>query len=331
MRKALAASLFCLLTSSAGFPRTAHVPIVATAMPIDPADPANRQFGRLRYLAGWHLTSRQASFGGYSALWVEGNQFLALADTGDYVRFRMTAAGVIGDSQFGTLPAFPGDPAERDDRDSESMALGPEGDIWVGFERRNAVMRYARDFAKPISLNVPPAMANWPLNSGPESMVRLQGGRFVIFAEGWKRRQHVPRGLLFPGDPTNPGNVPIEFRYRPPPGYVPTDAQQLPDGRIVVLHRHFSMLDGFSAAVAIVDPEAISPNALVEGEFVAELRPPLNIDNMEGISVTREGDRTVLWMISDDNQMPVERTVLLKFELMTTATSAGQDIKKPGR
>jgi len=332
MRKALAALLFCLLTSSAGFPRTAHVPILATAISIDPADPAHRDIGRLRYLAGWHLTSRQADFGGYSALWVEGNQFLALADTGDYVRFRMTATGVISGSQFGVLPAFPADPAERDDRDSESMTLGPEGDIWVGFERRNAVMRYARDFARPISLSFPPAMANWPLNSGPESMARLKGGRFVIFAEGWKRRQHVPRGLLFPGDPTNPANVPIQFRYRPPRGYVPTDAQQLPDGRIVVLHRHFTMLDGFSAAVAIVDPEAIASDALVEGEFVAELRPPLNIDNMEGISVTREGGKTMLWMISDDNRMPVERTLLLKFQLVDNSGDGGDlNIKKPGR
>ena len=328
MRKALAASLFCLLTSSAGFPWAAHAPIVVTAMPIDPNDPAHRDFGRLRYLTGWHLTSRQPSFGGYSSLWVEGNQFLALADTGDYVRFRMAATGAISGSLFGTLPAFPAYPVGRDDRDSESMALGPEGDVWVGFERRNAVMRYARDFAKPVSLSFPPAMKNWPLNSGPEAMARLQGGRFLILAEGWKRRQHVPRGLLFPGDPTNPANVPIEFRYRPPRGYVPTDAQQLPDGRIVVLHRHFTMLDGFSAAVAIVDPDAIASDALVEGEFVGELKPPLNIDNMEGISITRENGKTILWMISDDNRMPIERTLLLKFELVERAD---RDTKKPGR
>jgi hypothetical protein len=88
------------------------------------------------------------------------------------------------------------------------------------------------------------------------------------------------------------------------------------------------MIDGFSAAVAIVDPDTIASDALVEGEFVAELQPPLNIDNMEGISVTREKGRTILWMISDDNRMPIERTLLLKFELVERAD---RDRKKPGR
>ena len=37
---------------------------------------------------------------------------------------------------------------------------------------------------------------------------------------------------------------------------------------------------------------------------------------MEGVSLTQEGGRTIVWMISDDNQVPVERTLLLKFELV---------------
>jgi hypothetical protein len=36
---------------------------------------------------------------------------------------------------------------------------------------------------------------------------------------------------------------------------------------------------------------------------------------MEGIAATRDGDRTILWIISDDNRVPIERTLLLKFEL----------------
>jgi hypothetical protein len=54
---------------------------------------------------------------------------------------------------------------------------------------------------------------------------------------------------------------------------------------------------------------------VVVGEPIGELAPPLNVDNMEGISVTREGGRTIIWLISDDNQLAIERTLLLKFEL----------------
>ncbi|KRB79849.1 hypothetical protein ASE00_19320 [Sphingomonas sp. Root710] len=316
MKKALAALLFCLLPGSAGFPQASDVPVIATPVPIDPDDPAHRVFGRLRYVAGWHLTSRQGNFGGYSALRVDGDEVLALADTGDHMRFRLSPSGEVSGTRFGRLTALPSDRGDRGDRDSESMTIGPEGDIWVGFEYRNAILRYGPDFKELRGMAFPPAMRNWSRNSGPEAMVRLDGGRFVVFAEGQAIAPHVHLALMFPSDPTNPKNVPFRFGYRPPLGYVPTDAQQLPDGRIVVLHRHFSLFDGFWTAISIVDPADIKPDATVTGELIAELKPPLNVDNMEGISVTREGGRTMLWIISDDNQVPIERTLLLKFELM---------------
>ena len=315
MKKALAALLFCLVPSSAGFPQAADVLVTATPVPIDPDDPAHRTIGRLRYLGGWQLTSRQRNFGGYSSLSVDGDRFLALADTGDYLRFRMAVPGVISESRFGTLPAFPADGGGRGDRDSESMAIGPGGDIWVGFEFHNAILRYARDFTGLNAMSRPPAMKQWSMNSGPEAMARLDGGRFVVFAEGKAVAPNVHAALMFPGDPTNPKNEPFAFGYRPPRGYAPTDARQLPDGRMLLLNRHFGVFDGFWAAVTIIDTNAIKPGATVSGELVAEFKSSLNIDNMEGLSIAREGDRTVLWMISDDNQVPIERTLLLKFEL----------------
>jgi hypothetical protein len=36
---------------------------------------------------------------------------------------------------------------------------------------------------------------------------------------------------------------------------------------------------------------------------------------MEGISVTSEGGRTFVWLTSDDNYSPLQRTLLLKFAL----------------
>lgn len=319
MKKALAALLFCLLPSSAGYPQASDVAIVATPIPIDPDDPAHRDIGRLRYLGGWKLTSRQRNFGGYSSLRVDGDRFVALADTGDYMRFRMAEPGIITDSRFGTLPAFPTSTGTRADRDSESMTEGPQGDIWVGFEARNAILRYSADFAKPIASGFPPAMKAWSVNSGAEAMVRLDDGRFAIFCEGTAVAPFVHAALLFPGDPTDASNVPIQFGYRPPRDYAPTDARQLPDGRIIVLHRRFGVLSGFAAALSIIDPRAISEGATVDGEMIAEIKPPLNVDNMEGMSITRENGKVIVWIISDDNQIALERTLLLKFELLEPA------------
>lgn len=316
MKKALVALLFCLVPGSASFTQSSDVKVVATAIPLDPADPGRRSLGRLRYLGGWHLTSRQQNFGGYSSLYVEEDRFVALSDGGDLLRFRIDAAGNVSDSHFNELPAFPAYTGNRSDRDAESMTFGPGGDIWVGFEGHNAILRYAKDFTQLHSLAWPPAMRDWSANSGPEAIVRLTGGRFVVFAEGKLVARGTRAALMFPGDPTMLRNKPFAFGYRPPKGYVATDAAELPDGRIMVLNRRFGVFEGFSMALAIVDTKAIKPGANVPGQLVAELKPPLNIDNMEGLSITREGGRTILWMISDDNQVPIERTLLLKFEFL---------------
>jgi hypothetical protein len=36
---------------------------------------------------------------------------------------------------------------------------------------------------------------------------------------------------------------------------------------------------------------------------------------MEALSVTQENKRTIIWLASDDNFIPLQRTLLLKFEL----------------
>jgi hypothetical protein len=38
-------------------------------------------------------------------------------------------------------------------------------------------------------------------------------------------------------------------------------------------------------------------------------------DNFEGLAITREGSRIILWIASDDNHEFFQRTLLLKFAL----------------
>ncbi|MDB5687125.1 MAG: hypothetical protein JWR77_1714, partial [Rhizorhabdus sp.] len=305
-----------LASGSASGPTDFAAPVTATAVQIDPADPGHVAFGPLRYLGGWMLSSRHPDFGGYSALHVEGSNVLALADTGQYLAFRMERPGVVDHVDYGALPDFPGRDGSKNDRDSESMAVDRvSGQIWVGFEGYNAVFRYAPFFARPLAQSRPAAMKDWPGGSGPESLARLSDGRFAILAEGTQHRDGPHAALLFPGDPTDPANRPIRFGYRPPHGYVPTDAAELPDGRLLILNRHFSVTDGFWAALTTIDLSAVRPDAIIKGEMLAEFRPPLAIDNMEGLSVTGGNGRAILWLISDDNHMPFQRTLLLKFAL----------------
>ena len=54
---------------------------------------------------------------------------------------------------------------------------------------------------------------------------------------------------------------------------------------------------------------------MIRGRSIAALAPPLVHDNFEGMAITREGGATILWLVSDDNQSMLQRTLLLKFAL----------------
>jgi len=113
----------------------------------------------------------------------------------------------------------------------------------------------------------------------------------------------------------------VSFAYQPPQGYRITDIAQLPDGRLVALHRRFNLAEGVSAKIALIETDEIKPKALVRTRVIATLRPPLPVDNMEGIAVDRDGQRTILWVIADDNYLLLQRSLLLKFELSEPPSS----------
>ena len=317
MRRAGLALLALLAAIPAADGRRAVAPTIsARPVALDPADPARRQVGALRYLEGWVLTSNDRRFGGISSIFQQDGRFTALSDDGMLFRFRLGARGQIGEVRFRPLPAVPGARGVKGDRDSESMQHDPaSGRTWVGFEQHNQIWRYAPRFDHAEAHAAPAAMADWPGNGGPEAMVRLKDGRFIVFSEEAEGPGETREALLFPGDPSTAGARPVRFFYRPPEGYVPTDAAQLPDGRLVVLNRHFTIMDGVSATVTIADPRDIKADSVMAGREVARLGSPLTVDNMEALSLAQEGGRTILWIASDDNKSPIQRTLLLKFAL----------------
>jgi hypothetical protein len=290
--------------------------ITATFVPLDPRDPGRTSAGRLRYLGGWVLKGTDRRFGGVSSMTIEDGHFVMLSDGGVITRFRFTGSGAQVDYAMSELPDGPGDGSRKVDRDSESSTYDPiSGHVWAGFETRNQIWRYTNGFVAADGHVAPKAMADWPNNEGAEAMVRLHDGRFLVFAETktCKDRSHL--ALLFASDPVEHPDA-EQFCYRGPgPGFAPTDAAELPDGRVILLHRRFGVTAGFAAALSVIDPRAIRPDATIDSTPIAALAPPLTVDNMEAIAITPSPRGLVLWIASDDNYFFAERTLLLAFAL----------------
>lgn len=273
--------------------------------------PAVKRLGRLTYIGGWALTSNDARVGGLSALHVEAGEALALSDAGWRIRFPLPPARGPVRVEIAMIGEGPGPPGDKVYRDVESLAVAA-GQVWLGYEQSNEVWRYDRHSFERRSSAAPPALREWNDNAGPEAMVRLADGRFLVFAEG---NGGDSEAVLFAGDPAVAGTPALRLRYRPPAGYRVTDAALLPDGRLILLNRKVALFEGFTARLTLAALPGLADRALITGQEIAAFDGAVTRDNFEALSVTREGARTILWIASDDNYNPFQRTLLMKFAL----------------
>lgn len=288
--------------------------MTAGRVALDPADLTRRHVGALTFLGGIALKSHDRAFGGFSSMITDGRRFTLLSDGGSYVRFTLTPDWHVTDTRFAHLPAGPRTGWEKRDRDSESMATDGRH-VWVGFESVNAIWRYDAALTRGERRIRPLPMRRWRANGGPETMIRLRDGRFIVIGEEPPKDRKIHQGLVFPGDPTRRSRQAYDFRFVPPPGDNVADGCELPDGRLLILTRHFRLPLIFASSLMIVDPRTIRPGATVTGNVIATLAAPLVHDNFEAVAATREGDSTIVWLASDDNQLFLERSLLLKFRL----------------
>lgn len=266
----------------------------------------------------WHLTSRNELFGGYSALipvgWAE---LLALSDGGRSLLLPLPDKNAPIAVRFGSLVRA--GERRKNNRDVEAATWDSASKrIWLAFEGRGVIERRGADLSEEGAVLIP-AMRAWPGNSGPEAMVRLRDGRFVVLAEthtGWTARSQHP-ALLFAGDPVE-GAPAQPFTFRGAPGYRPTDMAQLPDGRVLMLMRRlvWPFPARFAARLMIADPADLRPGQEWQALDLGEIAEPVPVDNYEGLALVPEADGSVTgWIISDDNGAALQRTLLLRLRI----------------
>jgi hypothetical protein len=311
-----------LLVVLAGSTRRMDVePIIAHAITIEAERliaPAVETTSELRYVDGWSLSSGDRDFGGLSSLMIEDGKFVSLSDIGAVIRFGMDANGKISGASVNPLPRGCATDADKRDRDSESIARDPAtGTYWIGFEWRNVICRSDARLAKAERLVKPEVMKHWAKTGGPEAIVRLADGRFLIFAEFAKGDGALPEIVIADRDPTGPDARFSRALYMAPEHHFsPTDAAELPDGRLLVINRRFEPPAYFSARLSLLDRIPANVNGIVTGKTIAKFGRPGLTSNFEGVAISNEGGRTFVWLVSDDNYMWIENTYLLKFELL---------------
>lgn len=294
-------------------------PIAVTTrpVPLNAEAPDQTSTGKLRYRGGIAVRGDDPAFGGLSALGVsaDGARMIALTDQG-----RRFAAHLVyaenGDlaglrrTHLDTLAGLDGDALKaKSESDAESMSAGVEGEIIVAFERRHRIWRYMPGEVVPEPLPPPDELAAMPQNSGIEALTLLNDGRLLAVTEGLNTAGDAVAWI----SDIDGWSV---MTYAASGGFKVTGAATLAGGDVLVLERRFTLRDGVAARIRRVKAADIAPGARLRPTLVGELRPPLSVDNFEGIDVRQAPDgRTFVYIVSDDNFNAVQRTLLMMFEL----------------
>ena len=291
------------------------VEIKAEAIALSREDPAQQNIGALTYVAGWALTSESDDFGGWSALALGAGakSILMLSDKGDWLE---TTLDIANDSPFGIGRLYPFEKGARaQDKsyyDAESL-VRIEGGYLVGFEQEHRILSVEQigGSNKPAPVNALVDLSVLSSNGGIEAMTKLPNGDLVMFAEhGLDQKHTLP---VWIADKKSAETR----RFMPPKNYSPTDAAALPNGDMLLLLRHYSQIDGVSAKVLLLSAEALNGSETLVGRELAHLADPLSVDNMEALDIEVLPDGSVrLYMMSDDNFNPLQRTLFLVFDWM---------------
>lgn len=264
-----------------------------------PADTADWWLDGVRLAGAWTLTAPDKRFGGVSALATDSGRLVALTDSGVSLSFAPPAdRRALLDARIADLPAGPGSPDRKSNRDSEALLAAGDGGWWVGFENRHGLWRYAAAFADGFRA-VDLEGQGFPLNQGIEGLALLDDGRIAAFPEGGGEM------LVIDSRSSRLERVAIDGL-----GTGVSDAVNLPDGRILIVRRPFGA-GGFAPEIDVLERRT--------GGWLARPIARLGLeafDNVEAIAaMPLAAGATRLWLMTDNDFRASTRTLLVALDL----------------
>lgn len=235
--------------------------------------------------------------------------FVSVSDSGDLVRGRLILDGAgrltgVQDVVGRRLTLTDGtDISEKYDGDAEGLFLQPNGDLVVSFERNHRLWNYGSPNAiraVPVAIRRPDfAFAD---NDGMEGVASAPDGGWRVAGESggiWDCRPAACASVVAPPEtPIADGEYRITGMDRDPAG----------QGWFVVQRLYRPPVDARAQVRRLAQDGTLGPVLLT-------LKLPGMTDNFEGIAAETRNGRTRLYILSDDNGNPVQKTLLLAFDI----------------
>ncbi|MCE8507415.1 esterase-like activity of phytase family protein [Ruegeria pomeroyi] len=268
--------------------------------------------GEAQHLGSFTWRGTQPWFGGFSAIEMtpDGMGMTVLSDRATILTARLRRDGdqisgveidtvhKVRSSKNKVLKGRVGD--------SEGLAIGPDGVIYISFEGVARVARYTRPDGRAEVLPRPDAFRHMARNGAFEGLAMDARGRLYTLPESSRA-----------GD----GSIPVyrwdgrawstAFHLEQRGDFLPVAADFGPDGRLYVLERDTGAI-GFRSRLRRWN---VTANGVAGEETLFQSRISSH-DNLEGLSVWRDGQgRLRATMVSDDNFLVLQRTELVEYLL----------------
>ncbi|MGL6210101.1 MAG: esterase-like activity of phytase family protein [Paracoccaceae bacterium] len=261
------------------------------------------------FVGAVRLSSDDPKFGGFSAVSIGqgGASIIALSDRGSYTDgpLMRDETGRLTGANFAPMRALSGPEGVRlrgNDADSEALAIGANGSLYVGFEVNVRILRYDHLGGSGDPLPTNPAFTDLRPNRSLEALAIDANGTLYTIPERPAPGPTLPLYRLADGIWLPPLGLPRPDNFRP------VAADIGPDGRLYLLERRFHGPRGFASRLRRFDLDSL------HGETLLQTSPGLH-DNLEGLSVWQARDGLRATMISDDNFLALQVTEIVEYRL----------------
>lgn len=243
--------------------------------------------------------------GGFSSIEVseDGTRFITVSDKGTIIlgtfeRSEGVMANLTVEQSF-PLKDPQGHPSRGEDFDTEGLALDGKGGFFLSLEGPARIWHYAAPTATPRVIATPSAFASYGRNSSLEALAIDSHGTVFTLPER-SGRHSVP----FPVYAWDGKSWRVQFQLDRILPFLPVGADFDDQGNLYILERDFQGFL-FRSRVRRITPE-LSSKTILETSH----------DNLEGLSVWRDGDgRIRLTMISDNNMHDWLPTRIVEYQL----------------
>lgn len=295
---------------------------VAKKIRLHHLDPSITTVGKLTFLGGLHLKSKDKRFGGISGMMVSpnGKNLLAVSDRGYWIQSDIlyTKEGHLDGLANVKTKKILTTKTKKYDYDAEGMTVNSMQGIVVSFEFNHNLSYYPLksdyDFesifnAYPKRMKVPSSLRGLPQNLGIEAITTLKDGRILAISEGTGEEATAKAWVLTDAQSS-------ELKYALKDKFRPTDITKLPNGDLLLLERKLTLHSGFVSQLRKIKRSSIKAGETLTGEIIATLGYPYNVDNMEALTARRnDKGETIIYLISDNNYNKIQRTLMLMFKL----------------